>query len=168
MARKGPEDNPAYAYWPQIEYAAARRMPTADLWATLRDAAAELGLDSPGVTVQQVNQVRSWATGIQAASRRLERLDPSYSISDGHLIAEAPWARSPGEREALPMYQVRYEHTVDGPNGPETNWRVSTFRGSLPRTLGDLQDAIEEDAENLADKYGGAHVGVGSLQILSV
>lgn len=160
--------NPALAYWGEIEYAAANRLTTADLWASLRAAAAELGQESPGVTVQQVNEVRHLATGIQAASRRLERIDPSSSIRDGRLIAEAPWSRSLAERSALPMYQVRYQHTVDGPNGVETAWRTSTFRGELPRTLGDLQDAIDEDAENLADKYGGAHVGVSAMQILAV
>jgi len=168
MPHAEPPKNPALAYWAEIEYAAANRMPTADLWRVLNDAAASLGLDSPGVTIQQVNEVRSMASGIQAASARLARLDPSYSLSDGRVVAQAPWSRSPAERQALPMYQVRFQHTVNGPNGEETQWRTSTLRGRLPRTLGDLLDAVGEDAENLADKYGGEHVGVGSLQLLSV
>jgi hypothetical protein len=163
-----PNRNPALAYWPQIEYAAANRMATADLWATLREAARELGLDSPGVTLAQVNELRHLATGIQAGSRRLDRVDPLSAITDARLIAEAPWSRSAAERAALPMYQVRYQHTVNGPNGEETAWRTSTFRGSLPRTLADLRGAIDEDAENLADKYGGEHLGVSGLQILAV
>lgn len=168
MSRSDPNRNPALAYWGEIEYAAQHRLPTAELWDMLKSAAERLGLPGPGVTVQQVNAVRHQATGIQAASRRLERVDPSSGLSDGRLVAEAPWSRSLAERNALPMYQVRYQHTVDGPNGPETAWRTSTFRGRLPSTLADLQDAVTEDAENLADKYGGAHVGIGSLQILAV
>lgn len=165
---RDPNRNPALAYWGEIEYAAANRFTTADLWASLRQAASNLGLESPGVTLAQVNELRHLATGIQAGSRRLERIDPSSSITDARLIAEAPWSRSLAERSALPMYQVRYQHTIDGPNGVETAWRTSTFKGALPRTLGDLLDAIGEDAENLADKYGGAHVGVSSMQILAV
>lgn len=157
----------ALAYWPQIEYAAANRMPTAQLWDTLNAAAADLGLDTPGVTLQGVNELRHLATTIQASSARLERSDPSYRL-EGNLVSEAPWSRSLAERDAMPMFQVRYQHTTVGPNGEETNWRTSTFHGQLPGTIGDLFDAIEEDAEHLADKYGHSHVGTGGHQVLSV
>jgi hypothetical protein len=161
------EARAALAYWPTIEHAAANHLPTADLWAALNGAAAELGLDSPGVTLQGVNTIRSLATQIQATSARLERTDPTYRM-EGNLISEAPWGRSLAERDAMPMFQVRYQHTTVGPNGEETNWRTSTFHGQLPRTVGDLLEAIEEDAEHLADKYGHSHGGTSAHQVLSI
>lgn len=161
------EARAALAYWPQIEYAAANHLPTAALWDTLKAAASDLGLESPGVTLQGVNQLRSMATTIQGASARLERSDPSYRM-EGRLISEAPWSRSLAERDAMPMYQVRYQHTTVGPNGEETSWRTSTFHGQLPSTIEDLYDAIDEDAEHLADKYGHSHVGVSGHQVLAV
>lgn len=157
----------ALAYWPQIEYAAQARMTTADLWGVLRDHADELGLSSPGVTLRGVNELRSLATSIQASADRLERADPSARL-DSRLVSEAPWGRSLAERDALPMFQVRYQHTTIGPNGPETSWRTSVIRGQVPRTVQDLMDAVAEDAEMLANKYGHEHVGTGGHQALFI
>ena len=157
----------ALAYWPQIEYAAAAGMNTADLWSAIRDAAEELGLASPGVSVQGVSQLRGLAAGIQRGAASFERLADNLGLGNVH-VAQAPWSRSLAEQAALPMYHVRYQHTVMGPEGPETNWRTSVFTGPLPDTVGGIRAAINEDAAQLANKYGVAHGDVAGLQILSV
>jgi len=162
-----PEARKALAYWPQIELAAAERMTTADLWSTIQDAAEELGLSSPGVTLRGVSQLRSIATQIQASGRRLETLADAADLTGQH-IAEAPWSRSMAEQNALGIYQVRYQHTTLTADGPETNWRTSVFYGQLPGTVGELRDAIEEDAGQLANKYGVSHLDFSNVQVLSV
>lgn len=157
----------ALAYWPQIEEAAAARMTTADLWSNLRDAAQELGRDTPGVSILGVNELRSLATTIQASAARLDRMADSFAIDARH-VGQAPWSRDPAERDALSIFQVRYQHTTLGAEGPETNWRTSIFYGQLPGTAGELRQAIAEDAGQLANKYGVNHVDFGNLQVLEV
>lgn len=162
-----PEARKALAYWPQIEEAAAARMTTSELWDTIREAADELGLDEPGVTLRGVSQLRSIATTIQSSGRRLERLADSADLTGNH-VAEAPWSRSMAERNAQSIYQVRYQHTTLTAEGPETNWRTSVFYGNLPGSVGELRSAIEEDAGQLANKYGVAHVDFTNVQVLTV
>lgn len=162
-----PAARKALAYWPQIELAAAERMTTADLWSTIQDAAEELGLASPGVTLRGVSELRGIATTIQASGRRLERLMDSADLTGRH-VAEAPWSRSLAERDALGIYQVRYQHTTLTPEGPETNWRTSVFYGQLPGSVGELRDALAEDAAQLANKYGVDHVDLSNVQVLAV
>lgn len=167
MAELSDAARKALAYWPQIEEAAASRMTTQDLWQNLHDAAAELGRDTPGVSILGVNELRSLATTIQASAARLERQADSFAIDARH-VGEAPWSRDPAERDALSIYQVRYQHTTVTPEGPETNWRTSIFYGQLPATAGELRAAIGEDANQLAAKYGHSHVDFGNLQVLAV
>lgn len=167
MPDLSPAARKALAYWPQIEMAAAERMTTADLWSLLQDAAEEMGLESPGVTLRGVSELRGLATTIQASGRRLERLGDSAALSGQH-VAEAPWSRSLAEQNALGIYQVRYQHTTLTADGPETNWRTSVFYGELPGTVGELRAAIEEDAGQLANKYGVDHVDFSNVQVLSV
>lgn len=167
MPDLSPAARKALAYWPQIEYAAQSRMTTADLWSTLQDAAEEMGLESPGVSIRGVSELRSLATTIQASGRRFEQAGDTASL-DQHYVSEAPWSRPLNERNALGITQVRYQHTTLTPDGPETNWRTSVFYGELPRTAGELRAALEEDAGQLANKYGVDHVDFANVQILTV
>lgn len=157
----------AMKFWGEIETAASERMTTADLWASLHDAAAELGLDSPGVTLRGVNELRSLATTIHASGRRFERAHDNVSL-EGKYVAEAPWSRDLAQRDALGMYQVRFQHTTLGPDGPTTDWRTSVFYGKLPGTVGELRAALAEDAEQMANKYGVSHADFSSVQIMSI
>jgi hypothetical protein len=157
----------ALAYWPQIEYAARSGLNTADLWATIRDAAEELGLSSPGVTIQGVSGLRSRAVAIQRREETFAGLADSKRLT-GRDVGTAPWSRSPGERRALPKFQVRFEHTFNQAGEQRTEWRTALFEGKLPRTAGELRALVEGDAVQLGNKYGVEHIGIDSLQLLAV
>lgn len=155
-------------YWGVIERAVADRLTTADLWSDIRDAADELGLESPGVTVRGVNELRRLANTIQNSGRQFERATDETGL-DARMMGEAPWSRPLAEQNALGIYQVRYQHTYVTAEGPQTEWRTSVFNAAdMPDTVGELRDAIGQDAQQLADKYGVSHVEFGSVQILSV
>jgi hypothetical protein len=162
-----PAGQRAMTYWAQIDAAVSMKMTTADLWSAIRDAADEMGLASPGVTVQGVSEVRGVAAARVRASEHLGKLDPSMSLSNRDW-SEAPWSRPAGEQAALPIFHVRYQHTTLGPEGESTTWRTSVLPGRLPGTMGDLRSILDEDTSELSRKYGVDHVAYGSIQILAV
>lgn len=157
----------ALAYWGVIEYAANNRFTTADLWNALRDEAERLGLSSPGVTVRGVAQLYGLAVANQSAARRLERQRDQFAVT-ANLIGHYPTERPLTEQNALGMWQVRFQHTTLTETGEFTEWRTVMFRGALPATVGDLRDAVEADANELAADYGTEHVGIDSLQVLAL
>lgn len=162
-----PHATAALAYWPQIQHAAATGMTTADMWATIRASAAELGLESPGVTVQGVSTLRGIASGIERTAASLNRADDGRRlISD--MISTPPWSRGPGVRAADRVYQVRFQHTTLQDGQPSTDWRTVTFTGRLPRTVGELRQLAEGDAIQLARKYNGEHAGIDAMQLFAV
>lgn len=157
----------AMPYWGTIEHAATEGLGTAELWDAIRAAAGEAGLDSPGVSAADVAQLYGRAVSIQNREGRLDRADDAERMDDRY-VSQAPWQRDQAQRDALAQWQVRFEHTVLGPEGPETNWRTSFFTGSLPDTKEALLEALHEDADKLSRKYAVSHIGLGSIQVLEV
>jgi hypothetical protein len=157
----------ALVYWPQIEYAAATGMNTADLWSTIRDAAEEAGFDSPGVSVQGVSQLRGMATGIQRAAAEFAEFPDNKRIR-ATMVGQAPWSRSLAEMKAQPTYQVRFVHTFMDGDVQRAEWRSVVFDGKLPRTAGELRALVEGDAVQLSRKYKVGHVSSDQLQVLAV
>jgi hypothetical protein len=162
-----PEGRAAMTYWAQIDAAVSDKLSTADLWSAIRDAADEMGLSSPGVTIRGVSEVRGIAAGRVRASDYLARLQPGMAITD-RAWSEAPWSRPLGQQSALPIFHVRYQHTTLGPDGETTTWRTSVLNGALPGTVDDLYSILDEDTAELSRKYGVDHVGYGAIQILAV
>lgn len=162
-----PAAQKALAYWPQIEYAASAGLTTADMWGIIRDAAEELGLASPGVSAAGVSTLRGLAGGIQRAAQVLEA-SPGDRALTAQQFAQAPWSRPLAEQNAFPEYHVRYQHTVIIDGEETTVWRTSRFAGRYPSTVEELRQDVDEDAEQIADKYGEEHVGVAGLQLLAV
>lgn len=157
----------ALMFWGTIEGAARDRATTADLWSRLQDHADSLGLSGPGLTLADVNALRGRASEFINAERSLTRASDDYGI-DASMIANAPWQRGIAERNALPMYQVRFEHQVIIDGVPQTKFRSVMFRGQLPATVGDLEDQIEGDAQEMADNYEEEHGGIGAISVLRV
>lgn len=155
-------------YWGIIEQAAAGQMTTQEMWQAIHESAEEMGLPGPGVTVRGVSELRGIAGRIQRSGRDFQKLGDTMSLSE-HFTSQTPWSRSLGEQNALGIYHVRYQHTTLGPdNTPTTEWRTSVITGQLPQTAGELRSIIEEDASQLATKYGVDHVDFGAVQILVV
>ena len=154
-------------YWNEISAAANDRATTADLWSRIRDQADQLGLSSPGVSVQGVNELRRLATSIERSGRALTKASETSGIEPG-MIGEAPWSRALQDRGGIGIFQVRYKHSFIDSEGLQSEWRTSVFNNGLPATVGELRANIIEDANQLANKYKVEHVGTDFLRILVV
>lgn len=155
------------AYWGAIEGATRNGATTAEVWQAVRDAASSLGYDSHGATIQDIAKLRSRAVSMVRADRALERSANNEAVR-AETFAVAPYARDLAERNTTAMYQVRIQHTTETDGRIETNFRTITFTGSLPSTIGELRDQVEQDAEAMADQYHVAHVSVSGISILAI
>ena len=176
MAGAGLPGRRLSAYWGVIQRAVTERRTTAELWADIRAAAAQMGRESPGISAAQVGRERGRAAAIRNAGDQLARVEAAAERTgtdpalDASVIAEAPWARPLPERNALPMWQVNFDLTLTTAEGETFTTTVSSIlRGpDIPDTLSGLHDAVAEDAEAMAEKYGHSLVGTGAAHILAV
>lgn len=157
----------ALVYWGAISRAAVDNMTTADLWSAIRDEAERLGLASPGVTVRGVSELRGIAKRIEANAQDLAGMPRSRRLL-GRLVTVVPWARPAAQRRVNPMVQVRFRHTFTVAGETHTEWRTSKVNAHTIRTVGDLQDQVDEDAELMARKYLTAHVGVSDIHAFAI
>lgn len=157
----------ALTYWGSIQSSVSERASTAQVWDAIRGAAAELGLDSPGVTVQGVNVLRGYAAAGRNSMEALSKAPDTAGI-ESRYVSAAPWGRSDREQNAVSRYQVRFEHVTLNEGQETTNWRTLMLTGDMPATVGDLRQAVDDAGNELADDYDLEHVGIGPIQILSV
>lgn len=165
MANLTPEERRALQYWGPIEHVTLTGGSTEELWQAINDHAAALGYESAGISATSVNRLRTRAVANREAMAALNVLGPDDLIT-GSQMGRAPWERGLDRQNAVPMWQVQFEHTTLQ-NGVEvTEWRTTGFIGHMPRTRAELEAAIEEDAVEIAKKYGFEHVGIGAYRVL--
>lgn len=147
-----------------IQEGAAAHLDTAELWASIRDAAAAEGYDISGAGATDLNQLRAWASGNVYAAEAVQRAGPGRSL-DSSMIGRELYAGEGVIEGRQQLYNIRFEHTVIE-NGVELQlWRTSQISGLLPPTIDDLEAMMEGDAESLADEYNQSHVSIGSISI---
>ena len=142
-------------YWNEIYHGAAVRTSTEDLFAAIRQRADTLGLPSVGVGANVISQLRSYASRMTTSAYRLNAASPE-SILDGRMLAEAPWSRSTAAQNAMSVYHVGFDHTIQDDEGNlKTVRQTIVIPGSLPSTVGELQDLIAGEAALLASESPG-------------
>jgi hypothetical protein len=161
-----PGQRRALYYWSQIRSAAAQGWGTAQLWESIRSHQEATGDPAPRVSAIDVGQLRAQAAAIERSAAAFERQSGDNAVTSD-MIAEAPWARPLDQRNTLPMWQIRFEHTVNGPQGDRTQWRSTVYRGTLPPTVSQLRAEVEADAAAMALDYNTEHVSTGPLEILA-
>lgn len=158
----------ALQYWGTVRGAVAQRASTADVWGAIRDMAAASGLPNLGISLQDFNQLRSAAVGVRNAGETLAKAPAEWGLNSS-MIGVTPYARSLADRANTPQWSVGMYHTTADLEGNEsTDYRMVRFTGQLPATKADLELALEQDAEALADKYGRTHVGIESYELLAI
>lgn len=165
MADLTPGQRRATQYWKSIEAVTLAGGSTQELWAAINAHAQALGYESAGISIFDVNALRSRAVANRGALQNLDALGPDDLIT-GPAIGRAPWERDLNRQNALPMWQVSFEHHIRVDGEDVTIWRSTMFQGSVPRTRRELELALDEDAERMADEYGQEHVGIGAYSIL--
>lgn len=168
MAELSDDAKAGMGYYGIIESAARQGLGTAATWDLIKAEAATLGLTSPGISAAAVSELRGRAVGVQRSEARIAQAADHLAIGR-EFTADAPWARGDNEQAALTRWQVRFEHTTEGPNGTTTEWRTAMLQGTgIPDTFGDLRDILDTEGDELADSYGTTHVSIGAVQILVV
>ena len=141
---------------------------TTDLQAAAKDIADRNNLTLAFRDYTGLSVLYGYARRMFNASQTVRNADDADYIQSQH-IAIPPWARDETAQNANPIWHVTYEFTTLDENGFEsTEYKTSVFEQSLPSTVGDLKDAVNEDAQALADKYGRQLLSVGLHQILAV
>lgn len=157
----------ALSYWGVVQAATRQRMTTADLWASIRSAAEQFGLDRPGITPAEVNRLRHAAVQERETKGVLERAPGEYALT-GEYVTVAPYARSQQERQALPLHQATFRYEAVGEDGSEWRYGFVSFRSGLPATIEDLRSLVGEAAQGLAADYGFELGEIDDLSILEV
>jgi hypothetical protein len=163
------------------------RSALADWWSLAYDAgfggySATDTITAASDLARQTGRSFAFATGNAIATlfgyaRRMSNAsDVLTSAADNHYIeskhiAIPPWARDEQAMNTNPIWHVTYHFTtIDATGAQSTAFKTSIFEypQPFPDTVGALKEAVTEDAQALASKYGLTFVGIDLHQILAV
>lgn len=150
-------------YWPAIQAAANRHVTTAELWDAIRSAAADQGLDRPGVSLTAVNTLRAAATRMARSAEALNTAARDSGFEG--LIGQAPWSAPLDVQAAAPSYLIGMQlgGTIDGEDA--SRYVTVRWSGPLPASVGDLLDSLDTDAALMAGDYNTEYTGISGLSI---
>jgi len=155
-------------WWPLALDAGFKGYQAGDLQSAARDIAAASGETLPFQTYTALATLYGYARRMYNASQAVSNADDTTYIASEH-IATPPWARDIPAQNANPIWHVTYQFTYMDQDGfSQTEFKTSIFEQNFPQTIGELKDAISEDAQALADKYGVKLQAVDLHQILAV
>lgn len=142
----------ALKYYGSILASAYEGLNTADMWTAIHAAQEQYGLPKPGASAPDVSVIRGYANRIVAGARTLAAAADSDTITSD-MMAVAPYtSRDLAAISVDPVYHVRYLNVVEAADGTTTQvWQTSVFGAiDMPATVGELTDAINADATELA------------------
>lgn len=158
----------AMFFWGPIQEVANAHGTVTQMWDTIRAVVQSMGWQSPGVGATDISRLWTAAVRVRESAAQFNAATPTESMA-ASFLADAPWARPVQIQNLSEKYLVRFTHETADDNGVVTSDIKSAYiNGPLPPTVGDLLDVIDEDAEEMADKYGRTHVGASVLEILRV
>lgn len=128
---------------------------TAEVWQALREAAEATGSSLEGLTIQDVNEMRAMAGGLNAAMANLERADPGDVITSD-MIGRFPSAITGPGSDMADIYRVRVGYTaLDAAGNPFSDWSSLFLSGPLTTKADLMARAQTEVGANLASEdYG--------------
>jgi hypothetical protein len=132
---------------------------TAQTFDLLRQEAERLGVRFGPTIATDVSRIRSGTTRLAAGSELIARSTPDQAITS-RMIGRMPYGKTalgPGE---VPTWMVDFELNVTRGDSTDTEWHHLRYVGSLPATVGALQEDIAAYSDLLADSYT---VSVGEL-----
>lgn len=142
----------ALKYYGTILQSAYQNLSTADMWTAVRNTQQTYGLPTPQASAPDVSVIRGYANRIVAGAGAFAAAAPSDTIT-ADMMAVAPYtSRDLNSISVNPVYQVRYQNTVQANDGTVTTvWNTSVFTAAdFPGTVGALQDAINTNASEIA------------------
>lgn len=155
-------------WWPLVQHAGFGGFTTTDLTVAARSIATEAGVTLSFETNTALATLYGYARRMSNAADMVQSALDSDTIIADH-IAVPPWARDETVMNTAPIWHVSFQFTyLDQQGIQQTDYRTSVFEMTLPDTIGDLKDAITEDAQAMADKYRFTFVDAQLNMILAV
>lgn len=155
-------------WWGLASDGAAGKQPVTVITSAAATLARDLGEPLTFRQAQGMAELAGYAIRMENASETLLAADQADALHSG-MVAAAPWGRDLQEQSTSPTWQIKFTMTfLDQEGKQQTEVKTSMFYDSLPGTVGELTDAINQDAQGLADKYEIELLSVQPYQILSV
>lgn len=170
MARLTDTVRAALGYWYNLVSDAARaNFTVTETTSIAHDIAASQGVTLPFSNYQAISTLYSYVRQEINAGNAFQAAQPGQAI-DASMISTPPYARDLQEQNTYPLYHVKFEYTyLDESGNLQTSVRTSVFRDvELPETAGELTQAVLDDAEAMALKYGHTLISAIPTNILSV
>lgn len=155
-------------WWSLVSDAAANGFTASDTVAAAADLASQYGVSLSLVESSAIATLYGYSARMQHAADAFQGADLSNAVT-ADMIGTPPWAREDAEQATLPIWNATFEFTtIDGDGNVITGYKTSVFKYNLPSTVGDLFDAINEDAMAMAAKYNVQFVSANPIQLLAV
>lgn len=156
-------------YWNLAVSQAADRTGSAKFISIAASLAREGGGSISFNTSKALPVLYGYASRVRNAGESIRAANDETYIGPEH-VAVPPWAREETAQLANPIWHVSYLFTSANSAGiVSQEYKTSVFQGGgFPQTVGQLKDAIAEDAQALADKYGVNLINVDLHQVLAV
>lgn len=169
MARLTDTVRAALGYWWNLISDAARGgFTVTDTVTAASDIAATVGRTVSFAENQAISTLYSFARQEVNAGNAFLAGEPGQGIT-ASMISTPPYARDLQEQNTYPLYHVKFEYTyIDQAGNTITSFRTSAFPDQLPATIGELTQAVLDDAEGMAAKYGHTLLSAVPTNILAV
>lgn len=155
-------------WWDIISSAAYGGLLATDVIAAAADIARQEGGSLSFTESQAIAVLYGYAKRMSNAADALQSASDDDPVG-ADVIGIPPWARDEQESNAIPIWHTTFEYTyIDADGVQQTDYRTSIFKVTFPGTVGELKDAVDEDAQAMADKYGHEFVSANVTQILAV
>lgn len=152
-------------WWTLAEAAAGGGFTTTDTITAAADLAGQAGRSLTFTESAAISTLYGYARRMSNAAGELQSASPGDFINSD-MVAVPPWARDEQVMNTTPVWHVTFRFDfLDAAGELQSEFRTSVFDMTLPDTAGDLQNAIEDDAQALADKY---NVRLQSAQLHSI
>lgn len=146
--------------------AARNHATTAEIWGAIRSEADRYGVSLPTGMFGAVNTMRSLATRTIVASERLSAAGPNDAI-EGGMIGQAVYSRSQVGRALVPEWHA-YVQTTSIVQGEQVQgWTFMPYTGTLPATVGELNDDALSAAVAQSEKYTGELLSVDAIELVA-
>lgn len=155
-------------WWNLISDAARANFTVTDTVQLANQVATDLGGSLSFQENTAISVLYGYARREVNAGNLFQAAQPGQAIDAG-MISTPPYARDLQEQNTYPLYHVKFEYTyLDSAGIQQTSYRTSVFPDQLPETAGELTQAVLDDAEAMAAKYGHTLLSAIPTNILSV
>jgi hypothetical protein len=156
-------------YWNLAVEQAGNRTGSASFISIAASLAREAGGTISFNTAKALPVLYGYASRVRNAGESIRNASDETFIGPEH-VAVPPWAREETAQLAAPIWHVTYLFTAANSAGiVSQEYKTSIFEHTgFPQTVGQLKDAIQADAQALADKYGVNLINVDLHQVLAV